>query len=211
MMPAAASRTGSFALAIVTIIYNPVPLPQRISRHAESTRLFRSGCLLDGIPVFGAGLGPGPSASCCTDSQGGPGVKPRVAPKKPRTVLIWNTPSHRMAKDPHKCYCIPYGEEGMRAIGEASGAFEPVVSDDIAMYTPEHIRQFDAIILNNASGPWITPTDADLAKPALKKLGIDAQQVESVLRKSLLEFLDQGGGVLARPSRLWVRRRKSPI
>lgn len=121
-------------------------------------------------------------------------VRARVAPKKPRTVLIWNTPQHLMDEDPHKGYCIPYGAEGMRAIGEASGAFQPVASDDIAMFTPEHIRQFDAIVLNNAAGPWITPTDADLAKPALKKLGTDAQEVETVLRKSFLDFLDQGGG-----------------
>ena len=67
-------------------------------------------------------------------------VKARVSPQKTRTVLIWNTPPHLMDKDPHKGYCIPYGEEGMRAIGEASGAFQPVVSDDIAMFTPENIN-----------------------------------------------------------------------
>jgi len=123
-------------------------------------------------------------------------VKPRVAPKKPRTVLIWNTPPSLMDKDPHKGYCIPYGEEGMRAVGEASGAFKPVVSDDIAMYTPENIKQFDAIVLNNASGAWITPTAADMAKAALKRHGADAKEVEKVLRKSFLDFLDQGGGVV---------------
>ena len=79
-------------------------------------------------------------------------VKPRVAPKKPRTVLIWNTPPHLMDKDPHKGYCIPYGEEAMKAIGEASGAFKPVVSDDLAVFAPENLKQFDAIVLNNASG-----------------------------------------------------------
>jgi len=120
-------------------------------------------------------------------------VKPRVAPKKPRTVLIWNTPPSLMDKDPHKGYCIPYGEEGMRAVGEASGAFKPVVSDDIAMYTPENIKQFDAIVLNNASGAWITPTAADMAKAALKRHGADAKEVEKVLRKSFLDFLDQVG------------------
>ncbi len=123
-------------------------------------------------------------------------VKARVTPKKPRTVLIWNTPPHLMEKDPHKGYCIPYGEEGLRAIGEASGAFKPVVSDDIAMYTPENIRQFDAIVLNNASGPWITPTEADMAKEALKKHGADAEAMETVLRKSFLDFLENGGGVV---------------
>jgi type 1 glutamine amidotransferase len=123
-------------------------------------------------------------------------VKPRVAPKKPRTVLIWNTPPSLMDKDPHKGYCIPYGEEGMKAIGEASGAFKPVVSDDIVMYTPENIKQFDAIVLNNTSGAWITPTATDMAKTALKKHGANPEAVEQVLRKSFLDFLDQGGGVV---------------
>lgn len=62
----------------------------------------------------------------------------RVAPQKARTVLIWNTPPHLMDKDPHKGYCIPYGEEALKAMGEATGAFKPVVSDDIAVFTPRH-------------------------------------------------------------------------
>jgi type 1 glutamine amidotransferase len=85
----------------------------------------------------------------------------------------------------------------MEAIGEASGAFEPVVSDDLAMFAPENIKQFDAIVLNNASGPWITPTAADMDKEALRKLGSDAQAVEMVLRKSFLDFVENGGGVVS--------------
>ncbi len=107
-------------------------------------------------------------------------VKPRVAPQKPRTVLIWNTPPSLMDKDPHKGYCIPYGEEAMKAVGEESGAFRPVVSDDLVMIAPENIKQFDAIVLNNASGAWITPTAADMAKPALKKHGATPEEAEQV-------------------------------
>ena len=103
-------------------------------------------------------------------------IKASAAPEKPRVVLIWNTPSHLMDKDPHKGYCIPYGEEAMKAIGETSGAFKPVVSDDLAVFAPENLKRFDAIVLNNASGNWITPTAADLAKESLKKLGTDAQE-----------------------------------
>ncbi len=123
-------------------------------------------------------------------------VKARVAAKQPRTVLIWNTPPHLMDKDPHKGYCIPYGEACLKAIGEASGAFRPVASDDLAMFAPENLKQFDAIVLNNASGPWITPTDADMAKPALRKHGADVKEVEKVLRRTFLNFLEQGGGVV---------------
>ncbi len=123
-------------------------------------------------------------------------VAPRVAPQAPRTVLIWNTPPSLMDKDPHKGYCIPYGEEALRALGEISGAFRPVVSDDIVMYTPEHLRQFDAIVLNNASGRWITPTAADLEKEALRKYGTDAAAVEAVLRETLLDFVRSGHGIV---------------
>ena len=112
-------------------------------------------------------------------------------------VLIWNTPSHLMDKDPHKGYCIPYGEEAMKAIGETSGAFKPVVSDDLAVFAPENLKRFDAIVLNNSSGNWITPTAADLAKESLKKLGADAQDVEAELRKSFLAFLENGGGIVS--------------
>lgn len=123
-------------------------------------------------------------------------VKARVAPQQPRTVLIWNTPPHLMGKDPHKGYCIPYGEAGLVAIGEASGAFAPVVSDDLAVFAPENLKRFDAIVLNNASGPWITPTPQDLAKDALQPLGADAAAVEHALRQSFLDFVSRGGGVV---------------
>ncbi|MFQ5809607.1 MAG: hypothetical protein ACE5JM_08310, partial [Armatimonadota bacterium] len=55
--------------------------------------------------------------------------KAQVAPKKPRRVLIWNTPF--MDKSPHKRWCIPFGTYAMEVLGAKTGAFEPVVSDDI--------------------------------------------------------------------------------
>lgn len=74
--------------------------------------------------------------------------KATVVPKKPRRVLIWNTPF--LEESPHKGYSIPQGEYAMRMLGEKTGAFEPVVSDDVAMYLPENITRFDAIVLNNS-------------------------------------------------------------
>jgi len=67
----------------------------------------------------------------------------RVTPKKPRRVLIWNTPF--MEQSPHKGYTIPQAEYAMRTLGEKTGAFEPVVSDDVAMFLPENLKRFDAI------------------------------------------------------------------
>lgn len=87
--------------------------------------------------------------------------KARVAPKEPRRVLIWNTPF--MDKCPHKGYCVPQAGYAMKLLGERTGAFEPLVSDDVAMYLPENLKRFDAIIFNNSNGPWIRPTE----KPGL--------------------------------------------
>ena len=119
--------------------------------------------------------------------------KVTVVPKESRRVLIWNTPF--MEQSPHKGYTIPQGEYAMRLLGERTGAFEPVVSDDVAMYLPENIKRFDAILLNNSNGPWIRPTEADMER--FKGRGADVNEVEMLLRKSLLDYVAQGGGIVA--------------
>ncbi len=120
----------------------------------------------------------------------------RVAPKQQRTVLIFNTPDHLYPKDPHKGYCIPYGSFALQALGEKTGAYRPVVSSDLAMFLPENIRRFDAVVLNNTSGPWIAPTEADLERAEFRAHGADAVAVEQVLRKSLLDCVSGGGGLV---------------
>ena len=124
--------------------------------------------------------------------------KPRVEPKKARRVLIFNTPAHIYAKgDPHKGYCVPYGSAAFEALGKKSGAFEPVVSDELASFLPENLKRFDAIVMNNSCGPWITPTDADMEKPGFKALGADKKAVETALRQTLMEYMADGGGIVA--------------
>ena len=123
-------------------------------------------------------------------------AKPRVEPKKARRVLIFISPPHLMDKDPHKGYCVPYGSYAFTAIGTKSGAYEPVLSGDLAMLLPDSIRKFDAIILNNTSGPWITPTDEQAAKEEFRKLGADKAAIEQGLRKTFLDYVRDGGGLV---------------
>jgi type 1 glutamine amidotransferase len=124
-------------------------------------------------------------------------AEPSVTPKQPRRVLIWNTPPHLMPKDPHKGYCIPYGTKALVALGEKTGAFEPVVSGDLAMYLPGKLRNFDAVVMNNSSGLWIAPSDEDMKKEAFASLGKDKQESEEILRNSLLDYVKRGGGIVA--------------
>ena len=117
----------------------------------------------------------------------------RVAPKEARRVLIWNTPF--MDKCPHKGYCVPQAEHAMKLLGRKTGAYQAVVSDDVAMYLPENLAKFDAIIMNNSNGQWIRPTEADM--PRFKQYGDTQDAVEALLRKSLLEYVRNGGGIVA--------------
>jgi len=123
--------------------------------------------------------------------------QPTAVPKQARTVLIFNTPDHLYPKDPHKGYCIPYGSFALQVLGEKTGAYRPVVSSDLAMFLPENLRRFDAVVLNNTSGPWITPTKADLERAEFRGHGTDQELAEQVLRKSLLEYVSAGGGLVA--------------
>jgi type 1 glutamine amidotransferase len=65
------------------------------------------------------------------------------------------------------------------------------------MFLPENVRRFDAIVLNNTSGAWITPSDADMERPEFRRHGADRDSVEQVLRKSLLDRVSGGGGLVA--------------
>jgi len=121
--------------------------------------------------------------------------KAQAAPKQPRRVLIWITPPHLMPKDPHKGYNIPYAACAMRTLGTKTGAFEPVVSDDLSVFAPQSLKRFDAIVLCNASQKWITPSEEAMAK--LKALGNTPEAVEAALKKGFLDWIRSGRGVMA--------------
>lgn len=121
----------------------------------------------------------------------------QAAPKKPRRVLVFITPPHLMAKDPHKGYCIPYGAYALEALGRKTKAYDAVVSNDLAMFLPDRISQFDAIVLNNTSGAWITPTDEQVIAGPFRQHGSNAAAIETVLRHSLLDFVRNGRGLMA--------------
>lgn len=113
--------------------------------------------------------------------------------KQHRKVLVWNTPF--IEASPHKGFSIPQGEYAMVTLGRKTGAFEPVVSDDVASYLPDNLKQFDAIIFNNSSGDWIRPADSDL--PRLLEYGRDIDTLEELLKQSLLNWIANGGGIVA--------------
>ena len=68
---------------------------------------------------------------------------------------------------------IPVGNYAIEQMGKVTGAYEAVFSDDIEMFRPANLKQFDAICFNNTVG--VLFDDAEL-------------------RRSLLDFIDSGKG-----------------
>lgn len=110
--------------------------------------------------------------------------KPRAEPKKKRLVLISCTHGGHW-------YVAPRGAHMFQVLGLKSGAYDMIVSsNDAAMFLPESLARFDAVILNNEGVP-----SNDEAMDKLKQYG-DRATVKRLLRESLLDFLARGGGLV---------------
>ncbi len=96
-------------------------------------------------------------------------VEALATPKNPRKLLVFS----RITGFPHKS--VPWGAAALRVIGEKSGAYTAVLSDDPAMFDKDKLSQFDAVAFNNNCGNPVQ----------------DAQR-----RKNLLEFVAGGRGLV---------------
>ena len=95
--------------------------------------------------------------------------KASVQSQKPRKLLVFSLCKgfrHR---------AIPYGIVALQALGEKTGAYQAVVSDDLAMFKAEKLCEFDAVCFNNSTGELLEDEE---------------------LRRNLLEFVRGGGGVV---------------
>ncbi len=77
--------------------------------------------------------------------------KPFAKPKTPRRLLVFNL----CRGYPHSS--IPIGAHAIELLGEKTGAFTATASDDIAMFEPDKLRSFDAVLFNNTTGELFLP------------------------------------------------------
>ncbi len=96
-------------------------------------------------------------------------AKPVATPKQPRKLLVFN-----LCKG-FKHGSIPYWDKALEIMGQKTGAFQTVVSSDMAMFKAENLNKFDAVCLNNTT-----------------KLGFEKPE----LRKSLMDFIKGGKGII---------------
>jgi len=95
-------------------------------------------------------------------------AKPTVKPAEPRKVLIfWRCGGFFHGS-------IRVGNVALKMLGEKTGAYEAVVSDDPNMFNPDSLKQFDALIFNNTT----------------------RLQLNETQRQALLDFVQGGKGIV---------------
>jgi len=92
-------------------------------------------------------------------------------PKKPRRLLIFG----RNVDYGNGHSSIPVANQAFTRMGKKTGAFETVISNDPQIFQPATLKTFDAVFMNNTVGNLFT---------------------DPLLRKSLLEFVTGGGGLM---------------
>lgn len=113
--------------------------------------------------------------------------KPIVEPAARRKVLVYGRwPTH-----PESVACCFVA---MDVLGRKTGAFEAVASGDPAVFEPENLARFDAVVMNNTHERYpMLPADFD-------RLGTDQQEAararEEIRKKSLLDFVAGGKGIV---------------
>ena len=126
----------------------------------------------------GTGLPKGAIETSPEDRQKVEAAIPTAAPappQKPRLMLVVNLNVRKgEVRGGHSS--IPYGNLALKLMGEKTGAYEAVFSDDVELWRPESIRRFDAICFMNTVG--VLTEDPEL-------------------RQSLLAFVRDGGGFAA--------------
>ncbi len=105
--------------------------------------------------------------------------------KQPHKVLIFSkTNGFRHGS-------IPVGVTALTMMGEKTGAFTAVHSEDDAMFEPDTLKQFDAVIMLNTTGdlfrPKVLPKDPKEKAAVLER--------EARLKKSLVDFVRGGKGL----------------
>ena len=110
-----------------------------------------------------------------------------VQPAKPRRVLVYG----RARTHPDS---VPPCFKAIEILGRKTGAFETVASGDPAIFLPESLEQFDAVVMNNTHEPFpFLPSDFKQLDPQAQQA---AKQREEVLKKSFLDFVAGGKGLV---------------
>lgn len=116
-------------------------------------------------------------------------AKPCAKPKKARKLLIFSVTNGFRHKS------ISTGKVALRGMGQKTGAYETVISDDLASFEPGTIDQFDAICFLSTTQDVFMPHKNQL-KDMSEEEKKEAQERSERLRGSLQNFVKGGKGFI---------------
>ncbi|MFH1942632.1 MAG: ThuA domain-containing protein [bacterium] len=112
--------------------------------------------------------------------------QPAVQPKKPRKLLVFSLSWG------YKHDAIAWGREMFRIMAKKTGAFEAVFSEDVAMFEPKNLNQFDAVLFNNTNNEIFLPENFDSLSTQQQAV---AKERDEALKNSFVNFLSSGKGL----------------
>ena len=114
--------------------------------------------------------------------------QPIVKPKSERKLLVYSATSGYRHK------CIPVAQAAIEKLGEATGAYEAVISDDLANFESETLATFDTVLMLNSTGDIFMPN-----RKQRKKFNDEEWQWLSDRNKrliaNLVSYVEEGGGL----------------
>lgn len=111
--------------------------------------------------------------------------KAPATPKSPRKVLLFSkTNGFRHGS-------IPVGVKALTMLGEKTGAFTAVHSEDESMFAPNKLKEFDMVIMVNTTGEIFRPRNLP-SDPAEKKAALEK---EIAYKQALVDFVKSGKGL----------------
>jgi type 1 glutamine amidotransferase len=115
-------------------------------------------------------------------------AKATATPKQPRKLLVFT-----LCKGYYHV-SIPYGAKAIQFMGQKTGAFTATISDDIAMFEPDALRQFDGVCFVSALGELFLPDNVDQLPPAQQAA---AKANDARLKRNFFAWLRSGHGMAA--------------
>ncbi len=110
-------------------------------------------------------------------------------PEKPRKLLVFSrTNGFRHAS-------IATGKIALTELGEKTGAYEAVVSEDMANFEKDKLAQFDAVCFLSTTQNPFSPFKEDFEKMSDDEKK-SAKEYEMTLKDNLMSFVKGGGGFI---------------
>ena len=115
--------------------------------------------------------------------------KPYAKPEKPRKLLIFSkTNGFRHAS-------IATGKLAFEEMGKKTGAFDVVISDDLAEFEIDNLKKYDAVCFLSTTMDVFSPNKNELAK-----LSADEKEAafkrDAELKENLMKFIKSGRGFI---------------